>query len=731
LLSKCLTAGDGDRDTLREPRMRSLGQKLLLSILPLCLIPLVGISIFSYFQARERITEDRIALFLEQIARDISDSIKLTLLEKTEEMISTSLYAEFRDSLKFSRSTEAAQQLLDVLVEIHEVYDVLVLFDRDGSIRLCSGLDRNRVAVRLDAAKLRWLQGQALSRFTPDSAWLSQIRSGRFAYLGWHRSELVHALYRYEDEDAATHYVVGFAAPIHDEQGEVVGGILALMNWVFIQEILDKVEEDLRQLSLNSGYAFLLNDDHNTIIGHQSRPNRRDQPADAGTRGPEAAGVYGRRLREDLRLDGLQQAISRGERNSRYAYPPGTPRISGLASINHEYFHWVCGVGVDEQEFFAPVQALRQVLILAASVTALLVAALTYSLAQKITVPLKKLTESVGIVAAGDYSRRVAADSRDEIGELARTFNEMARSLEERGQAVAELNRSLEEKVRQRTRELERSHEETHRAYRELQDAQVQLVQSEKMASLGQLVSGIAHEIKNPLNFIYGNTEFLKQYIQNLKHLVRLCESRLPPEGDSRESVRSAKESMNFEFMVKDLDTLILNFEEGAKRIHAIIGDLKTFSRLDREEFSLVNIREPINLALNLLQHEFRDRVRIHRELADTPPVNCHPGKMSQVFLNLLANASQAIVAEGDIWVRSFCRDGKVIVEVEDNGVGIDEGNLRKIFEPFFTTKPAGQGTGLGLSITYGIIQQHQGTIEVESRKGEGTLFRIFLPARV
>ena len=144
-----------------------------------------------------------------------------------------------------------------------------------------------------------------------------------------------------------------------------------------------------------------------------------------------------------------------------------------------------------------------------------------------------------------------------------------------------------------------------------------------------------------------------------------------------------------------------------------------------------MNIREPINLALNLLQHEFRDRVRIHRELADTPPVNCHPGKMSQVFLNLLANASQAIVAEGDIWVRSFCRDGKVIVEVEDNGVGIDEGNLRKIFEPFFTTKPAGQGTGLGLSITYGIIQQHQGTIEVESRKGEGTLFRIFLPARV
>ncbi|MDA2924431.1 ATP-binding protein [Acidobacteria bacterium AH-259-L09] len=304
----------------------------------------------------------------------------------------------------------------------------------------------------------------------------------------------------------------------------------------------------------------------------------------------------------------------------------------------------------------------------------------------------------------------------------------MAQSLEERSRALVELNKKLEEKVRERTRELEETNQQVREAYQELKQTQVQLIQSEKMASLGQLVAGIGHEIKNPLNFIYGNTDFLRAYIQNLKQLIKLYESeaKLKPEGVRK--LGSLKKEMNYSFMLEDLNTLIRNFEEGAKRIHSVITDLKTFSRMDSDQFQSVNIHEPIDLALNLLHNEYRDRIDIHKEYGDVPRVECHPGKISQVFMNLLANACQAIGTAGDIWIRTFSEDGMAVVEIEDSGVGIEQEHLGKIFEPFFTTKSVGKGTGLGLSISYSIIQQHQGEIRVESQREKGTKFSVRLP---
>ena len=257
----------------------------------------------------------------------------------------------------------------------------------------------------------------------------------------------------------------------------------------------------------------------------------------------------------------------------------------------------------------------------------------------------------------------------------------------------------------------------------------MQLVQSEKMASLGQLVAGIAHEIKNPLNFIYGNTDFLKRYVENLKRLVKLYEKKVSLDEGERKAIESLKEDIHYSFMMQDLDTLVRNFEEGAKRIHAIIADLRTFSRMDSgDRLEAVDIREPVELALNLLQNQYRNRIQIHRKYGEVPQVRCHSGKMSQVFMNLISNACQAISEDGDIWIRTFSQDGSAIIEVEDNGMGIEQEHLDKVFEPFFTTKPVGKGTGLGLSISYGIIQQHQGSIAVESEKGKRTKFRIRLP---
>ncbi|MFQ5739434.1 MAG: ATP-binding protein [Acidobacteriota bacterium] len=715
--------------------MRSLRQKLLLFILPLCLIPLIGISFFSYFQAKERITEDRIALYLEQIARGLANTIRLTLLEKREATLSMGLCGGFRDYL-LARTKRPPRELLNQMILVHQVYDVIVVFDVEGRIVLTSGIDRNSIdePKPLDPDQLELIRGQPLVRYTPNDQWLRQVRAGRFGYIGWHMSKLVHQLYDYLDEDIARQYSIGFASPIMDERGLVVGGILTLMNWEFIQEILDEVEAELEHRSLRTGYAFLFAKDGDTIIAHKYRRNR-NQP-NPGQASPIISDNYGTSLVNDHHLGGLHKAVEQlladplksEASHFKYEYPPGTAKISGLAPVDHDFFEWVCGVGIDDQDIFAPVQDLKNVLILAALFSSLLVGVLTYSVARQITTPVKKLIQGAGIIAGGDLSQRVAVSSRDEIGQLASKFNEMAEALQERSRALQELNRKLEEKVGERTRELEKSHAEVQKAYQDLKEAEVQLIQSEKMASLGQLVAGIAHEIKNPLNFIYGNTDFLKKYLSDLKRLIDLYERRPPPDAEAQSAVEVLKKEINYEFIQEDLETLIDNFDEGAKRIHSIIGDLRAFSRMESDEFRPIDIHDSIETALNLLRHEYRDRIEMHKEYGELPKVNCHAGKLSQVFMNLLANACQAIPAQGDIWIRTSTEDQHVVVEIEDNGTGIEERNLNRVFEPFFTTKPVGRGTGLGLSISYGILRQHNGSITVESRKDEGTRFRIELP---
>ncbi len=700
--------------------MRSLKHKLLIFILPLCLLPLISISVFSYFVAKERITEDRIVLYLQQIATEVAHTLQLTILERKEETVSMTLYGEFRDYL-LGRSKEPPVALLDKLVMVHQVYDVIVLFDVDGRIVAMNAIDRNTtedVIEYLNEKELEGLRGQSLLRYTPTSDWLQAVRSSRFGYIDWHRSALVHRLYRYLDNDIAKQYSIGFAAPVLDDRNMVVGGILALMNWEFIQEILDTVEDDLKERSLPSGYAFLFGRDQNTIIGHKYRRNRKYASLNE-REFSVALDNYDKQLVEDLGLTGLHEAVADGRPYFEYEYPPGTRKISGLSMLNDEYFTWVVGVGINDDDIFAPVQQLKMILISAASFTIVLVVLLTFSIARRMTIPLNKLTQGAKVIAGGDLSQRVAVSGRDEIAQLASSFNEMAGSLEQRSQELLELNRRLEEKVRERTRELESANEQMERAYRELKETQFQLIQSEKMASLGQLVA-----------FIYGNTEFLRQYVDQLQKLVELYESRSVLSEADRSAVARFKEEVNYAFLEEDLETLIRNFDEGAKRIHAIISDLRTFSRMESDDFRAVDLHESIDLALGLLQNEYRGRIEVVKEYGELPSVECHPGRLNQVFMNLLLNACQAIPAEGTIRIRTETSGDQVIVRIRDSGEGIDRAKQDKIFEPFFTTKPVGKGTGLGLSVSYAIIQQHRGIIEVDSEVGEGTEFTIRLPIK-
>jgi signal transduction histidine kinase len=416
------------------------------------------------------------------------------------------------------------------------------------------------------------------------------------------------------------------------------------------------------------------------------------------------------------------------ESNITFELPKGRTKIAGVAPIDDISFGWIVGVEMDEADVFQPIRILSYWLLGMAVLLAALGVLFTYFIAEGITVPLKTLIQSASTIAQGNFSQRVAIRSSDEVGILASTFNEMAQALSVRDVQLQELNRNLESMIRDRTMELENSHEALKRAYFDLQSAQEQLIQTEKMASLGQLVSGIAHEIKNPLNFIYGNTGFLADYTQKLQSVVEAFDKLPSISPEDRAEITRQMESIHYAFIKEDLKILIDNFSDGARRINAIVSDLRTFSRMDPDSISEVDLHASLEMSLNLLSNQYRNRIEIHKELGDVPKIQGYSGKLHQVFMNLLSNAFQAVGENGDVWIRTRSANGAVEIEIEDTGMGIAKENLKRIFEPFFTTKPVGQGTGLGLSISYGIIEQHQGKISVASVPGKRTVFTVRLP---
>ena len=248
-----------------------------------------------------------------------------------------------------------------------------------------------------------------------------------------------------------------------------------------------------------------------------------------------------------------------------------------------------------------------------------LVVAFTYIIARGITVPLNNLIGTAQTIAKGNFNERVRVRSADEVGILGSTFNDMARALSAREEQLQDLNKNLEDMVRDRTLELEKSNEALKRAYLDLQNTQEQLVQTEKMASLGQLVAGIAHEIKNPLNFIYGNTGFLADYTNKLQALLEAFESLPSLSAGDREKISRLKEEMQYSFIKEDLRTLIDNFTEGARRINNIVSDLRSFSRMDSDTLSEIDIHGALEISLNLLPNQYKSRVEIHREYGRYP----------------------------------------------------------------------------------------------------------------
>jgi signal transduction histidine kinase len=353
-------------------------------------------------------------------------------------------------------------------------------------------------------------------------------------------------------------------------------------------------------------------------------------------------------------------------------------------------------------------------------------------LARMVTKPIKELYHGSKRLSQKDLSFRIPVDTDDEIGKLAESFNKMAEELEQS-------YTYLEDKVQERTKELEQKKEEVEKknleieeAYQELKAAQVQLVHSEKMSSLGQLVAGVAHELNNPINFIYGNMEHLKNYSHDMKTLIDKYETCIASlKEEERQDIEDFKEEIDYEYLLEDLDDLLDSCKEGAERTRQIVLDLRNFSRLDEANLKDVNIHEGLDSTLNILHNKYKNRVDVIKDYDESiPAVTCFAGQLNQVFMNILANAAQAIKGKGTVKITTRKDGDYAKISFTDNGVGIDPEHLSRIFDPFFTTKDIGEGTGLGLSVSYGIIEKHNGTISVESKVGEGTTFTIRIPIK-
>jgi two-component system NtrC family sensor kinase len=323
--------------------------------------------------------------------------------------------------------------------------------------------------------------------------------------------------------------------------------------------------------------------------------------------------------------------------------------------------------------------------------------------------PLSELIEAIQDLHLGENIIELPIKNDNEIGQLTTSFNDLSRR-------ILTAQRELRDKIK----ELEETNAH-------LKETQSQLVHSAKMASLGQLVAGVAHELNNPIGFIYSNMSHLRDYSSKLIQLIDAAEKQSA-------SLDAMKEDFDLEYIRKDLPKLITSCEDGARRTKEIVIGLRNFSRLEEKSYGPVDLHQSIDTTLNLLNSEFKNRIELKKDYGSIPKVVCNQTQINQVFMNILSNAAQAIQGMGTVWITTRHNKGKeakdesVAISIQDSGAGVPPDVLQKIFDPFFTTKTVGQGTGLGLAISYGIINAHGGSIKVTSKVGSGSEFVISLP---
>ena len=339
----------------------------------------------------------------------------------------------------------------------------------------------------------------------------------------------------------------------------------------------------------------------------------------------------------------------------------------------------------------------------------------------------------------------VPVRGKDELSELAEAFNHLVERLkEEYGQRqrvqdeLQELNVLLEEKVQDRTALLNKKNFQLEETNKDLKETQVQLLQAEKMASVGQLAAGVAHEINNPVGFVGSNISTLSDYVATYQMIFSQIDVVLKSQTDkgketALEDLRNMLSNQDMAFINEDISDLLNDSKEGLNRVAEIVKGLKLFSRVDSDEMQNHNINDCVRTTLAMVNNQLKYICTVETHLGNVPDVTINVGKISQVITNLLINAGQAIEStgkNGKIIITTCTVNGFVELRIEDTGCGIPASHLDKLFNPFFTTKPEGQGTGLGLSISFGIAQEHGGNLTATSREGEGSCFTLAIPLK-